>query len=264
MAQGLAVKGIIRPAVLIFFLEAAADFNATFRGNGDIAPVEETMEIAPQKEAVVHHVCPALVERPDMGGFERRQGMLFSYRTGAVISIRYEDSERPLTKAWPNCGFLAIACLFLCDVVGFFSQVEYAMTLPSHLQIPPDELAGFFIKLIALGLAANDRGAPIRGGKSHRFVEEERLGQDDATDLEIFLGIVGNSSVMDEPLAHLGIGGGPVFLLECLPGQAYGEDRKGGKDSSPGDQVLIMCPLAAMELEEEYVPFPERAKLCVR
>ena len=96
-------------------------------------------------------------------------------------------------------------------------------------------MARFLVEFISFGFAADDRRAPIRSGKPHRFIEEERLGQDDTADLEVFIGIVGNFSVRGEARAQFSIGGGPVSLFEGLPGKAYGEDRKGGEDSSPGD-----------------------------
>ena len=115
-----------------------------------------------------------------------------------------------------------------------------------------------------MALPRTIEGLLLGRGKPHRFVEEERLGQDDATNLEIFLRIVSNSSIMDEALAHLNIGSGPVALLEGLPRQAYGEDRKRGEDPSASDQVLIMRPLASMEFKRKMSPFMKCAKRSVR
>lgn len=49
MVNLIAMEWIIRPAILKFFLEAAADLDAIFGRDGYIAPVEEAMEIAPQE-----------------------------------------------------------------------------------------------------------------------------------------------------------------------------------------------------------------------
>ena len=68
------MKWIIRPAVFEFFFEAAADLDAVFGRDRYITAVEEAMEIAPQKEAIIDSVRAALVKRLDMGGFERRAG----------------------------------------------------------------------------------------------------------------------------------------------------------------------------------------------
>ena len=96
MAQGLAVEWIIRPAVLEFFFEAAADFDTIFGCDGYIAAVEEAVEIAAKEDAVVYGVRPALVKRLDVGGFERREGMLLRDCAGSEVGIRNEDAESPL------------------------------------------------------------------------------------------------------------------------------------------------------------------------
>ena len=89
MAQELAVEWIIRPTVFEFFFEAAADLNAIFGRDGHITAVEKAVEIAPQKEAIVHRMGTAFVKRLDMGGFKGRQGMFLCYRTCAVVGIGY-------------------------------------------------------------------------------------------------------------------------------------------------------------------------------
>lgn len=68
------MKWIIRPAVLELLLEPAADLDPVIGRDGNITTVEEAVEaveVAPQQQPVAHAVRAALVERPDMGGFER-------------------------------------------------------------------------------------------------------------------------------------------------------------------------------------------------
>ena len=96
MAQRLSVERIIRPAVFEFLLEAAADLDTIFGSNSDIATVKEAMEIATQEQAIVYGMRAALVERPDVGGFERWEGMLLRDCASTVVGIRYKDAESPL------------------------------------------------------------------------------------------------------------------------------------------------------------------------
>jgi hypothetical protein len=149
-------------------------------------------------------------------------------------------------------------------VLGFPIQVKNVLVCPSSMKALPNELAGFFIQLIAFGLAPDDRSAPIRRGKPHRFVEEEGLCQDDATYLKIFIGIVGDLPVMEEALAHLRVRSGPVTILEGFPGQTYRERRKGRKDSSPGYQVPVLSSFAAVQFEEENITLIECTELGIR
>jgi hypothetical protein len=156
MAQGLAMEWIIRPAIFEFVFEATADFNAIFRGNGDIAAVEEAVEIAAKEDAVVYGVRPALVKRLDVGGFERREGMLLCYRTCTEVGIRYKDAESPLAQARRDRGLFPITGSIFLDKLGFPTQVKKLLMPPYALEIPPNELACLFVQLIAFSLAPDD------------------------------------------------------------------------------------------------------------
>jgi len=96
MAQGLAVEWIIRPAVFELFLQAAADLDLILWRDGYVAAVKQAMEIASEEQAVVHGVRAALIEGFDVGGFERREGMLLRNCACAEVGIRNEDAESPL------------------------------------------------------------------------------------------------------------------------------------------------------------------------
>lgn len=222
------------------------------------------MEIAPEKQAIVDAVGTIFVKRLNMGSFEGGKRVFIRNRAGAMIGIRYQDPERSLAQPGRNRRPFAISGPFLFNTVCFSIQAENLLAFPRTLKVTPNELASLVFELVAFGLAPDDRRAPIRSGKPHRFVEEERLGQDNAPDLDVLVEIVGNSSVMDEALPHFGIGGGPVSLLEGLPGKAYGENRKGGEDSSPGDQIPVAGPRAAVKFEEEEIAFVERSEFRVR
>lgn len=244
--------------------EPAADFNPIFGRDRYVAAVEEAVEIAPEEQAVIYGMGAVLVERLDVGRFERWQGMLFGYRAGPVVGVRNQNAEGPLAQARLDRCLFAVSCLLLFDPLGFLVQVIRALMLPAALQVRPDEPARLLFEFVALGLAPDDGAAPIRGGEPHRFVEKERLGQDNAADLEILMRIIWDSPVTEEPLAHSRIGAGAVPVFESLPGQADRQDGERGEDPTAGDQVPVAGPLASMELKEEEFSGADRAELRVR
>ncbi len=90
--QSVSVKWIVCPPVLEIVFESAAYFDPIFRCDGDVAAVEEAMEIASEQEAVIHRVGAAFIEWLDVGGLESGQRMFI--RTGyreAVVSTGIWD-----------------------------------------------------------------------------------------------------------------------------------------------------------------------------
>ena len=73
VGEPLAVDRIIRSAIFELIFKAAADLDAIFRSYGNIAAVEEAMEIAPKEQAVVYSVGAAFVIRLNVGGLESGQ-----------------------------------------------------------------------------------------------------------------------------------------------------------------------------------------------
>ena len=84
VGKRLTMERIIRSPVLEFIFQAAADFNAIFRRDSDIAAVEEAVEIATKKEAVVDGMRTAFIKGLDMGRLEGRKRMFLCYSAGAI------------------------------------------------------------------------------------------------------------------------------------------------------------------------------------
>jgi len=124
------MERIIRPAIFELFLKTATDFDAIFRSDSNIAAIEQAVEVAPQEQAVVHGVRPALVKRLDMGSLERGEGMLFCNRAGTVICIRNKDAKSALSQAGRDRGFFTVSSPFLLDTMGFPIQVKNPLMRP--------------------------------------------------------------------------------------------------------------------------------------
>ena len=58
-ADGGAVVAVVVAAVLKLFFDAAADFDVHVRGDGDVAFVEQGVEIAAEEQAVADEVLAA-------------------------------------------------------------------------------------------------------------------------------------------------------------------------------------------------------------
>ena len=58
-ADGGAVVAVVIAAVVEFFFDAAADFDVQVRGDGDVAFVEQGVEIAAEEKAVADEVLAA-------------------------------------------------------------------------------------------------------------------------------------------------------------------------------------------------------------
>ena len=224
MMKRFSMKRIIRTTVLIFFFKTATDFDSVFGRNRDITAVKEAVKIAAEKEAIVHSMRTALNKRLDMGCFESRKRMLFGYRASPVIGVRDENAERSLPETRTDHRFFPVSAPFFIDAMGFLIQAKHLLAIPGALEVPPDELAGLFVEFIAFRLTADDRCAPIRRWKPHRFIKEEGLGQDDAADMEILVGIVGYLSILEKLPAHFRERASSVSFFESLPGQAYREN----------------------------------------
>lgn len=112
VGKRLTMERIIRSPVLEFIFQAAADFNAIFRRDGDIAAVEETVEIATKKEAVVDGMRTAFIKGLDMSCLEGRKRMFLGNSAGATIGVGDEYPKRALTEARMDKDVLSVSGSF--------------------------------------------------------------------------------------------------------------------------------------------------------
>ena len=86
------VQFVILPSVLKFLPDPAADLESKVRRDRHIAGVEQAVDVAAKQHAFRGFVFVAVRERPDMRGFERRQGPLARHGAPASLGGRLRSS----------------------------------------------------------------------------------------------------------------------------------------------------------------------------
>ena len=123
MAQGLAVEWIIRPAVFIFFFEAAADLDAIFGRDRYIAAVKKAVKIVRRSRPLFIECGPlslnGLIWAASSAGKE-----CSSVIARPSIGFCYKDPERALAKPGGYYGLLAVSGAFALEALGFVIQIE--------------------------------------------------------------------------------------------------------------------------------------------
>ena len=97
-ADGGAVVTVVVAAVFEFFFDAAADFDVHVRGDGDVAFVEQGVEIAAEEQAVAYEVFAAFGVGLDVGGVEGGEGFLAGHGAAALVGVRDQHAERALAQ----------------------------------------------------------------------------------------------------------------------------------------------------------------------
>jgi hypothetical protein len=96
--DALVVEGHVGFAVVEVVLEAAADEEAAVGGDGDVAGVEEAVDVGAEEEAVVEAVLAPLGHGPDVRGVQDRDGLLS--RDGAAARRVSAKGTPTRASAW--------------------------------------------------------------------------------------------------------------------------------------------------------------------
>ena len=72
----LVVEGHVGLAIVEIVLEPVADEEAAVGGDGDVAGIEEAVDVGAQEEAIVETVLASVSDRPDVGGVQDGEGFL--------------------------------------------------------------------------------------------------------------------------------------------------------------------------------------------
>ena len=79
------MKRVVRASVCEVLTKPSPDFEPEVRCDGDIALIEQAMEICPQKETVRNFMRTVETIRFDVRGFEYRKRMLLGDGAAAVV-----------------------------------------------------------------------------------------------------------------------------------------------------------------------------------
>lgn len=84
---------VVVAAVVELLLDAAADFDMHRGGDGDVAFVEQGVEIAAEEQPVADEVLAAFGVGLDVCGIERGEGALVGHGAAAIVGIRDQYAE---------------------------------------------------------------------------------------------------------------------------------------------------------------------------
>lgn len=149
---------VISAAVVVLFVEEAADFEAEFGGDGDEAAVEELVDVGAEEEAVGYFVDAAMGEGDDVGGVKGGEGVLVGHR--ALLVDGLEDvAEASLTQAGFDDRLLTISGALLHDAEIEAGRLrKWERFGPFEARLP--EAVPFTARKI-VALATDDVLAPI-------------------------------------------------------------------------------------------------------
>ena len=89
----LALQGVILLAVIEFVLEATADLNVEVRRDGEVATVEQRMDILSQQQSVAWVVTPTVSIGSNVGSIEHMQHMGIGEGALTLIDICHDAPE---------------------------------------------------------------------------------------------------------------------------------------------------------------------------
>jgi len=95
---GAIVQVIVDHTIVELVPDLRTDTESKVRRHGDVALIEEPMDIAPHKDAVLHLVRLELRKRAYVGRVERRQRFLAGDRAAAAIRVHDHERERALSQ----------------------------------------------------------------------------------------------------------------------------------------------------------------------
>jgi len=93
------VEREVRFAVFEIVLQLATHPEAMVGSDGDVAAVEEAVDIGSEKEAVIDSMCSAVSDGSNVGRLQYREGLLLRDRAPALVGVRDQDPEGTLAEA---------------------------------------------------------------------------------------------------------------------------------------------------------------------
>jgi len=98
----VAGEWVIRLAVLEVLFELVADEEAVVWSDGDVAAVEEPMDVGAEEKPVVDTMLTSLADRANVRSLEDRESLLLRYRAAAFIGVGDNDPKASLAEPWTN------------------------------------------------------------------------------------------------------------------------------------------------------------------
>ena len=97
-----AMELVVRATVLGLLPDPSAHLEAHLGSHRDVTAVEACVDVAAEEQAVPRVVRAVSDVRPDLSGFQERQGPLAGHGAPPLLGVRDHDSEGSLAEAWQD------------------------------------------------------------------------------------------------------------------------------------------------------------------
>ena len=155
-ADCAAVVAVVIAAVIELFFDAAAYFDVHGRGDGDVAFVEQCVEVAPEKQAIADEVLAAFGVGLDVRGIEGGESAFVGHGAAAFVGVRDQHAEGALAQAGERENGRAV---LRSAALGHGNGRRHG-----ELQMFQQGNAGLSGQVV--GAALNDVGFPVRGNRN--------------------------------------------------------------------------------------------------
>lgn len=95
----MSMERIVRPAILEVFSKSCTDFQLVIGCHGDVARVEEPMNVRAKQQTIGGFMRAFGSERFDVRSFERRQRVLARHGASSIVHVGHNHSESPLSES---------------------------------------------------------------------------------------------------------------------------------------------------------------------
>jgi len=106
--EGATLELVVVFAVVEVGLQPPADPHTMVRSDRDVPAIEQRVDIRSEQEPVAETMTTPVRDRPDVRGLQYRQGLLLCDRAAALIRVRDQDAERPLSQPLQHFDRLAL------------------------------------------------------------------------------------------------------------------------------------------------------------
>lgn len=173
----LVVEGHVGLAVVEVGFQAAADEEAAIGSDGDVALVEEAVDVGSEEEPVVEAVLASLSDGADVGGVQDGEGFFSGDGAAALVVVGYQDAEGALAQAGTVEAGISEDRARLGRELG---RHRHGGEARGDLVQEPAAGSGGGVEILAL----DDALPELRGrGNPEVFRKEEGIAQEDAADL---------------------------------------------------------------------------------
>lgn len=263
------MHGVVMDAVVEVSLEAGAYRKAALLRDGDVAQVEEAVDVGPEQEAVRHLVSASLGIGPHMRGIQNGERSLARDGAAPAVAVRHGEAEGPLPQPPLEHRGRAVARASRTGNEGHGRVAQagikgHSRALGRWTGSEGQSLAHCLperqaVRIVsAVPFPRHRVGRKARGsGQPEFFGPEEGLGQDAAADHRVLALAQGcrAAELRDGP-AHRTQVWVAVIPAERIPGQRQGREACMREHASARDGVP-----RRLKLEEEEVARPKRPEL---